>query len=394
MLGTKVRSRVHISIATVAALGFFAAGPAAGSVARVRAVGQPHNRVLAAPPSAHNSAGYRMVGANGAMFAFGASSSGSMATKHLNFPIVGIAATPGFGYWLVASDGGVFSFGDARFRGGTGGLRLTRPIVGMAATPSGRGYWLVASDGGVFSFGDARFHGSTGGNGLTAPIVGVAAAPNSRPDKPGSTGYDISWPQCRSAFPAPPHPVTIVGVNYGQTYSTNPCLAREAAWAGSSLTVYVNSDGLPNDATSGLTGSGGTCSVADLQCRSYNWGRNAIEYSLVAAAANGVQSWMWWLDVELDPQWRTDDRTLNATVVRGMVDGLHAHAKVVGIYSTAYQWGAITANVYSPGLPLWVPGARNATQAVAFCSPNHAFGGGVIWMTQWTTVYDQDYACP
>ena len=26
----------------------------------------------------------------------------------------------------------------------------------MAATPNGRGYWLVASDGGVFSFGDAR----------------------------------------------------------------------------------------------------------------------------------------------------------------------------------------------------------------------------------------------
>ena len=56
------------------------------------------------------------------------------------------------GYWLVASDGGIFSFGDARFYGSTGGIKLNQPIVGMAATPSGRGYWLVASDGGMFAF--------------------------------------------------------------------------------------------------------------------------------------------------------------------------------------------------------------------------------------------------
>ena len=37
-----------------------------------------------------------------------------------------------------------------------------KPIVGMAATPSGHGYWLVASDGGIFAFGDAGFLGSTG----------------------------------------------------------------------------------------------------------------------------------------------------------------------------------------------------------------------------------------
>jgi murein DD-endopeptidase MepM/ murein hydrolase activator NlpD len=72
-----------------------------------------------------------------------------------------MASTPsGGGYWLVAADGGVFSFGDAVFRGSTGGLRLNQAIVGMASTPSGGGYWLVAADGGVFSFGDAPFLGS------------------------------------------------------------------------------------------------------------------------------------------------------------------------------------------------------------------------------------------
>ncbi|MGC5204420.1 hypothetical protein ACPXA8_27965, partial [Klebsiella pneumoniae] len=77
---------------------------------------------------------------------------------HLNRPIVGMTPTAdGKGYWLVASDGGIFSFGDAAFHGSTGGFRLNQPIVGMATTPSGAGYWLVASDGGIFSFGDAAF---------------------------------------------------------------------------------------------------------------------------------------------------------------------------------------------------------------------------------------------
>jgi hypothetical protein len=44
----------------------------------------------------------------------------------------------------------------------------------MAATPDGGGYWLVASDGGVFAYGDATFHGSAGALPLSAPIVGMA----------------------------------------------------------------------------------------------------------------------------------------------------------------------------------------------------------------------------
>ena len=40
---------------------------------------------------------------------------------------------------------------------------LNRPIVGIARSHSGHGYWMVASDGGIFTFGDAHFYGSTGG---------------------------------------------------------------------------------------------------------------------------------------------------------------------------------------------------------------------------------------
>ena len=67
-----------------------------------------------------------------------------------------MAGTPtAGGYWLVASDGGVFAFGDAGFYGSMGGRPLNAPSSGMAATPDGRGYWQVAADGGVFAFGDA-----------------------------------------------------------------------------------------------------------------------------------------------------------------------------------------------------------------------------------------------
>ncbi|HEX7166470.1 MAG TPA: L,D-transpeptidase family protein [Acidimicrobiales bacterium] len=123
--------------------------------------------------------GYWLLGRDGGIFSFGtARFHGSTGSQPLNQPIVGMAATPtGNGYWLVASDGGVFTFGDAVFRGSTGGTSLARPIIGIQATPSGLGYWLVASDGGVFTFGDAPFHGSAANLRLGRPMVGFAATP-------------------------------------------------------------------------------------------------------------------------------------------------------------------------------------------------------------------------
>ena len=87
----------------------------------------------------------------------------------LQRPVAGIAPTQDQGgYWLVASDGGIFSFGDAGFYGSIPGLgyfpagtpgnvkRLNAPVVGMVPSTDGGGYFMVASDGGVFAFGDAQ----------------------------------------------------------------------------------------------------------------------------------------------------------------------------------------------------------------------------------------------
>lgn len=70
--------------------------------------------------------------------------------------VAGIAATPsGAGYWLVASDGGVFTFGDAPFCGSLGGTVRNPPVVDLVPTQTGRGYWLVRANGAVDAFGDA-----------------------------------------------------------------------------------------------------------------------------------------------------------------------------------------------------------------------------------------------
>ena len=82
------------------------------------------------------------------------------------------------GYWLVSADGAVFSFGTAKFYGSVGGVKLAKPIVGMAASSDGKGYRLVSSDGGVFVFGDARFAGSVGNVKLSTQVVGLAATPD------------------------------------------------------------------------------------------------------------------------------------------------------------------------------------------------------------------------
>ncbi len=106
---------------------------------------------------------------------------GSMGGQRLNAPVVGMAPTPsGGGYWLVAADGGVFSFGDAVFLGSAGAVPLNAAVVSAAARPSGDGYWLYASDGGVFAYGAAAFAGSLPGEGFcfTPQAVQLRVSPS------------------------------------------------------------------------------------------------------------------------------------------------------------------------------------------------------------------------
>ena len=154
-------SSAVFAIGVLLLCGLFAPGQAVAAV-----------RTNAAPTNHPWVSSYWQVTADGTVY--GPGPFGLANSFHLNEPIVGMASTPdGGGLWLVAADGGVFSFGDATFHGSEGGVHLDQPIVGMASTPDGDGYWLVAADGGVFSLGDATFHGSEGGVHLNASIVGI-----------------------------------------------------------------------------------------------------------------------------------------------------------------------------------------------------------------------------
>jgi hypothetical protein len=74
---------------------------------------------------------------------------------------IGIAASSSnTGYWIAASDGGVFAEGTAPYYGSMGGKSISAPIVDIAATTDRLGYYLIGLDGAVYAFGDARYGGA------------------------------------------------------------------------------------------------------------------------------------------------------------------------------------------------------------------------------------------
>jgi sugar lactone lactonase YvrE len=151
---------------------------ASATYAAASGAAQSFTVVSAATPTPTPTHGYWLVGSDGGIFSFGSSQFyGSTGSLNLQRPVVGIVPTSDHGgYWLDASDGGVFSYGDTHFYGSIPGLglnpagsglphSLNAPIVGMVPSSDDGGYFMVASDGGVFAFGDARFAGSCPGIG-------------------------------------------------------------------------------------------------------------------------------------------------------------------------------------------------------------------------------------
>jgi hypothetical protein len=135
----------------------------------------PQSASVTAPST--SSSGYWTVAGDGGVFSFGPSFYGSTGNLKLNQPVAAMNSTAdGQGYWFVAKDGGVFSYGDAGFHGSVPAVGVhVSNIVGMATDTATGGYWVVGSDGGVYAFG-APFDGSVPGLGQhISNIVGIAA---------------------------------------------------------------------------------------------------------------------------------------------------------------------------------------------------------------------------
>lgn len=234
--------------------------------------------------------------------------------------------------------------------------------------------------------------------------LGIVAAPGSPAPKAishGAVGHDISWPQCGKAFPQG-SAFGIVGVTQGKPYFPNPCLAAEYAWAAATpggAGFYVNTAN-PGAASTVVKWyqqktPDASCGPGHDAACAYNYGFNGAANAVAYAQAQTgkTTATTWWLDVETDNSWSATDLAANLAAVRGSVDYLqHQPGVLVGVYSTAYQWGRITG-----GAPLavanWVAGAASAAEAKARCTPAWSATGGPVVLTQFFGAFDGDYAC-
>jgi hypothetical protein len=253
---------------------------------------------------------------------------------------------------------------------------------------------------------------------LQSPLSALAAAPPA-----GSSGHDISWPQCNASYPTDGS-FGIVGVTDGRAWSANPCLGSEYGWAAAqprTPDVYMNTANPAPHSGYYWPASGARdpalCRDASLTtdpgcAYDYGWHTAADAMATATAALGSNQVGYWWLDVETGNTWN-GDASSNAADLQGSIDYLMAqHVAGVGVYSTDYQWTTITggysasnaaqyASAWSgeftspngiANSPSWVAGASGPSDAPSYCSSS--FLGTTTWMMQYISGgFDVDYAC-
>ena len=249
---------------------------------------------------------------------------------------------------------------------------------------------------------------------VTVAVVLIIVLSGSSP----SAGYDISYPQCSTSYPATLFGV--VGVDGGYARDANPCLSGELDWARNAsgqkrpnqvpLSLYIDT-GNPGDQVSdwpkgGRTRLYGACNGLLTDACSYLYGEQRSQYSFGLVAAldpTAARTAPWWLDVELELSW-AGTYELNIAALRGFIVGLHdAGARgPVGVYSTGAQWKEITglttqttSSAFSGQLPDWVAGTdATLAQARQACGADD-FTGVAPTLAQYRIgPLDADLRCP
>jgi len=241
---------------------------------------------------------------------------------------------------------------------------------------------------------------------LGSSTAEAASKPAGKPVS--SRGYDISWPQCGSAYPANPA-FGIVGVNKGIVFSPNPCLASEITWAGGTNAQLYANTGNPGPALSSHWPKGQTSprfcdpANADTADCAYDYGYNAAGDSYADAVAafqslgltGSPAATTWWLDVETSNSWRSDT-SLNVAALQGEAAYLTgvAHVAKLGVYSTAYQWGVIAGGSGAFAAdPSWIAGVGTLKNAQSHCTST-GFTGGAVTLAQYASSgFDADLVC-
>lgn len=256
-------------------------------------------------------------------------------------------------------------------------------------------------------------------------LPGAAGASN-----PVVVARDLSYPQCGAALPrAGASTMGVLGTNGGMSFTDNPCLVTELAWAKrlpGAPAFYANT-GNPGPGRGEHWPIGQTspqlCSASEpnsLACSfDYGWNAASQSYRRATAAAQLLHKvdWEnashraanvdWWLDVETMNSWQTTDGSYtraeqdrDVATIAGEMDALHnVGVAEVGIYSTVSQWTEITGNATSArarfaGVPQWLAGYDSPYDAAAACG-HDGFTGGPVRLTQYLGKdgFDADVVC-
>ncbi len=200
----------------------------------------------------------------------------------------------------------------------------------------------------------------------------------SKPYLSGQVGLDISYPNCAAPL-AGTHAFTVIGLNAGRPFTTNPCFALEWANSGPPRSVYINtaySRTLGRHITS-------DCAVAASAegFRRAVWRAYAVGCSEAAAALEqlgGTRAQAVWLDVEPGNSW-SSRRMLNAVAIRGILEHMFTQTPrpIVGIYSNQAYWQEIVGRWASLRVPEWI-----ATGAPDPPGCPTGFAAGPVWIAQ------------
>jgi hypothetical protein len=139
-------------------------------------------------PTASGRSGYWLLGTDGAVYSFGdaaphGDASAALAAAGGALRAVDIETAPsGRGYWVLDSRGRVHPFGDASHLGDVvlSKLAAGEEPASLSATPTGAGYWVFTTRGRVLTFGDAAFLGEVSATPLNGLVLDSVATPSGK----------------------------------------------------------------------------------------------------------------------------------------------------------------------------------------------------------------------
>lgn len=238
---------------------------------------------------------------------------------------------------------------------------------------------------------------------LVAAAPLATAAPAAAATAP-LAGQDVSWPQCPAGhggyslpMPAAGAAFVIVGLTGGRGFTTNPCVASQAAWAkarGVRTAAYLVPT-YPTRAQFRRWGATGPAHPTSLEARAYNVGWAEAADAIRALRVSGLRAKAIWIDVEANRKrpWSSDTGA-NTAVVRGAAAAIRRAGLQPGLYTNASSWTTYTDGARL-GLPEWrTVGPRPRAQAVAACGAASLNGGRVLLVQHWTSTADHDVLCP